>query len=135
MYGFGGLCLSEVMLLISELSVVGMGGRGRDKRTSWSDLVGVRQSLTLRVIQIAHCSHCCHCIHCIHYSHCSLCSHDLLIFWYPFSCGYTDLTNKLKWSANFYQLIWISFDIIPPVSHLCNFYPRCVFKCVFKRKL
>ena len=41
MYGFGGVCLSEVMLSISELNVVGMGGR--DKRTSWSDLVGVRQ--------------------------------------------------------------------------------------------
>ena len=26
MYGFGGVCLSEVMLSISELSVVGMGG-------------------------------------------------------------------------------------------------------------
>ena len=46
MYGFGGVCLSEVMLSISELSVVDLGGRGRgrrDKRTSWSDLVGVRQ--------------------------------------------------------------------------------------------
>ena len=39
MYGFEGLGLSEVQLSISELSVVG----GRDKRTSWSDLVGVRQ--------------------------------------------------------------------------------------------
>ena len=47
MYGFGGVCLSEVMLSISELSVVGVGGRGRDKRTSWSDLVGVRQKKKL----------------------------------------------------------------------------------------
>ena len=50
MYGFEGLGLSEVQLSISELSVVGGwwvvvvgGGGGRDKRTSWSDLVGVRQ--------------------------------------------------------------------------------------------
>ena len=42
MYGFGGVGLSEVQISISELSVVG-GGGGRDKRTSWSDLVGVRQ--------------------------------------------------------------------------------------------
>ena len=44
MYGFGGVGLSEVQISISELSVVGgwvVGGR--DKRTSWSDLVGVRQ--------------------------------------------------------------------------------------------
>ena len=48
MYGFGGVGLSEVQLSISELSVVGGGwvvGGGRDKRTSWSDLVGVRQKL------------------------------------------------------------------------------------------
>ena len=51
MYGFGGVGLSEVQLSISELSVVGggggwaKGGGGRDKRTSWSDLVGVRQLL------------------------------------------------------------------------------------------
>ena len=35
-----------MQLSISELSVVGggwVGGGGRDKRTSWSDLVGVRQ--------------------------------------------------------------------------------------------
>ena len=46
MYGFGGVGLSEVQLSISELSVVGgwwVVGGGRDKRTSWSDLVGVRQ--------------------------------------------------------------------------------------------
>ena len=47
MYGFGGVGLSEVQILISELSVVGgggwVGGGGLDKRTSWSDLVGVRQ--------------------------------------------------------------------------------------------
>ena len=48
MYGFGGVGLSEVQISISELSVVGGlvvvgGGGGRDKRTSWSDLVGVRQ--------------------------------------------------------------------------------------------
>ena len=48
MYGFEGVGLSEVQLSISELSVVGGwvvvgGGGGRDKRTSWSDLVGVRQ--------------------------------------------------------------------------------------------
>ena len=43
MYGFGGVGLSEVQLSISELSVVGGGGWGEDKRTSWSDLVGVRQ--------------------------------------------------------------------------------------------
>ena len=42
MYGFGGVGLSEVQISISELSVVG-GGGGLDKRTSWSDLVGVRQ--------------------------------------------------------------------------------------------
>ena len=41
MYGFGGVGLSEVQLSISELSVVEVGGP--DKRTSWSDLVGVRQ--------------------------------------------------------------------------------------------
>ena len=44
MYGFEGVGLSGVQLSISELSVVGgwvVGGR--DKRTSWSDLVGVRQ--------------------------------------------------------------------------------------------
>ena len=48
MYGFEGLGLSGVQLSISELSVVGggwVGGGGRDKRTSWSDLVGVRQKL------------------------------------------------------------------------------------------
>ena len=49
MYGFGGVGLSEVQISISELSVVGGGGwvvvgGGLDKRTSWSDLVGVRQS-------------------------------------------------------------------------------------------
>ena len=43
MYGFEGAGLSEVQLSISELSVVGGGGGGPDKRTSWSDLVGVRQ--------------------------------------------------------------------------------------------
>ena len=46
MYGFGGVGLSEVQNSISELSVVGGGwvvGGGLDKRTSWSDLVGVRQ--------------------------------------------------------------------------------------------
>ena len=47
MYGFGGVGLSEVQISISELSVVGgwwwWGGGGLDKRTSWSDLVGVRQ--------------------------------------------------------------------------------------------
>ena len=47
MYGFGGVGLSEVQISISELSVVGgwwVGGvGGLDKRTSWSDLVGVRQ--------------------------------------------------------------------------------------------
>ena len=46
MYGFEDLGLSEVQLSISELSVVGGGGwvgGGRDKRTSCSDLVGVRQ--------------------------------------------------------------------------------------------
>ena len=44
MYGFGGVGLSGVQISISELSVVGgwVGG-GLDKRTSWSDLVGVRQ--------------------------------------------------------------------------------------------
>ena len=45
MYEFEDECLSDVQLSISELSVVGgwwwVGGR--DKRTSWSDLVGVRQ--------------------------------------------------------------------------------------------
>ena len=49
MYGFEGLGLSEVQLSISELSVVdlgGGGGGGLDKRTSWSDLVGVRQKTT-----------------------------------------------------------------------------------------
>ena len=51
MYGFGGVGLSEVQISISELSVVGgwVGGwvvGGLDKRTSWSDLVGVRQSCT-----------------------------------------------------------------------------------------
>ena len=48
MYGFGGVGLSEVQISISELSVVGgwwVGGR--DERTSWSDLVGVRQKLGL----------------------------------------------------------------------------------------
>ena len=48
MYGFGGVGLSEVQLSISELSVVGGGDGwvgGRDKRTSWSDLVGVRQKV------------------------------------------------------------------------------------------
>ena len=45
MYGFEGVGLSEVQLSISELSVVGGGGGGPDKRTSWSDLVGVRQIL------------------------------------------------------------------------------------------
>ena len=48
MYGFGGVGLSEVQNSISELSVVGgwwvVGGL--DKRTSWSDLVGVRQKLS-----------------------------------------------------------------------------------------
>ena len=48
MYGFGGVGLSEVQISISELSVVGGwwvgGGGGLDKRTSWSDLVGVRQT-------------------------------------------------------------------------------------------
>ena len=52
MYGFGGVGLSEVQNSISELSVVGgwwVGGGGGwvgglDKRTSWSDLVGVRQT-------------------------------------------------------------------------------------------
>ena len=46
MYGFEGVGLSGVQLSISELSVVGGGWLvvgGRDKRTSWSDLVGVRQ--------------------------------------------------------------------------------------------
>ena len=45
MYGFEGVGLSEVQLSISELSVVGGGWwvGGLDKRTSWSDLVGVRQ--------------------------------------------------------------------------------------------
>ena len=45
MYGFGGVGLSEVQISISELSVVGgwVVGGGLDKRTSWSDLVGVRQ--------------------------------------------------------------------------------------------
>ena len=49
MYGFGGLGLSEVQLSISELSVVGgwVGGGGRDKRTSWSDLHRVRQKRDL----------------------------------------------------------------------------------------
>ena len=51
MYGFGGVGLSEVQISISELSVVGGGGwvgggGGLDKRTSWSDLVGVRQKKT-----------------------------------------------------------------------------------------
>ena len=52
MYGFGGVGLSEVQNSISELSVVGGGwvggggGGGLDKRTSWSDLVGVRQKNT-----------------------------------------------------------------------------------------
>ena len=49
MYGFGVLGLSEVQLSISELSVVGGGGGGGggpDKRTSWSDLVGVRHKYT-----------------------------------------------------------------------------------------
>ena len=47
MYGFGGVGLSEVQNSISELSVVGgwVGGGGLDKRTSWSDLVGVRQKM------------------------------------------------------------------------------------------
>ena len=43
MYGFWGVGLSEVQLSISELSVVGGGGGGPDKRTSWSDLHRVRQ--------------------------------------------------------------------------------------------
>ena len=53
MYGFGGVGLSEVQNSISELSVVGgwwVGGGGwvggLNKRTSWSDLVGVRQKKT-----------------------------------------------------------------------------------------
>ena len=48
--------------------------------------------------------------------------------------GYTVLTNKLKWSANFDQLIWISFEITPPISHSCNFHLKSIIKCVFKRK-
>ena len=50
MYGFGGVGLSEVQISISELSVVGgwvVVGGGLDKRTSWSDLVGVRQIFLL----------------------------------------------------------------------------------------
>ena len=51
MYGFGGVGLSEVQISISELSVVGGGGwvvvGGLDKRTSWSDLVGVRQKTAI----------------------------------------------------------------------------------------
>ena len=47
MYGFEGVGLSGVQLSIFELSVVGgwvVGGwTWRDKRTSWWDLVGVRQ--------------------------------------------------------------------------------------------
>ena len=45
MYGFEGVGLSGVQLSISELSVVGgwVVVGGPDKRTSWSDLVGVRQ--------------------------------------------------------------------------------------------
>ena len=42
MYGFEGVRLSEVMLSISELSVLG-GWLGVYKCTSWSDMVGVRQ--------------------------------------------------------------------------------------------
>ena len=45
MYGFEGLGLLEVQLSISELSVVEVGGP--DKRTSWSDLVGVRQKCVI----------------------------------------------------------------------------------------
>ena len=48
MYGFGGVGLSGVQISISELSVVGgwwVVGGGLDKRTSWSDLVGVRQKV------------------------------------------------------------------------------------------
>ena len=48
--------------------------------------------------------------------------------------GYTVLTNKLNWSANFDQLIWISFEITPPISHSCNFHLKSIIKCVFKRK-
>ena len=51
MYGFGGVGLSKLQISISELSVVGGGGGGGDgggpdKRTSWSDLVGVRHKYT-----------------------------------------------------------------------------------------
>ena len=57
MCGFEGVGLSGVQLSISELSVVGgwwwvgggwVGG-GLDKRTSWSDLVGVRQKIILQI--------------------------------------------------------------------------------------
>ena len=54
MYGFEGVGLSEVQLLISELSVVGgwwVGGWVEHKRTSWSDLVGVRQILATCVLE------------------------------------------------------------------------------------
>ena len=54
MYGFGGVGLSEVQISISELSVVGGSGwvGGLDKRTSWSDLVGVRQKENIALILI-----------------------------------------------------------------------------------
>ena len=56
MYGFGGVGLSEVQISISELSVVGGGGwvvvgGGLDKRTSWSDLVGVRQKFVSQAFE------------------------------------------------------------------------------------
>ena len=51
MYGFEGLGLSEVQLSISELSVMEVGGGGGpDKRTSWSDLVGVRQNKPICIV-------------------------------------------------------------------------------------
>ena len=53
MYGFGGVGLSEVQISISELSVV--GGGGRDKRTSWSDLVGVRQISSMEALGYSFC--------------------------------------------------------------------------------
>ena len=59
MYGFEGVCLSEVQLSISELSVVGgcwwVGG-GRDKHTSWSGLVGSDKNLNKAIYDHSRCT-------------------------------------------------------------------------------